>query len=65
MATKPRKGGGELFYRDENGERRDAELHEEIMGLPPGTLSKRSRDDWLPEKPVTPPKEPGGKPDES
>ena len=25
--AKPRKGGGELYYVDENGERQDAELH--------------------------------------
>jgi hypothetical protein len=27
MTTKPRKGGGELYYVDENGERQAAELH--------------------------------------
>ena len=31
MATKPRKGGGELFYVDEHGNKRDAALHEEIL----------------------------------
>ena len=31
MATKPRKGGGELFYVDEHGNKQDAELHEEIL----------------------------------
>jgi hypothetical protein len=32
MATKPRKGGGELYYLDEDGNKQDAELHEEILG---------------------------------
>ena len=44
MATKPREGGGELFYLDEHGNQQDAALHEEILGerinkerlLPPG-----------------------------
>jgi hypothetical protein len=31
MATKPRKGGGELFYLDEHGNTQDAALHEEIL----------------------------------
>jgi hypothetical protein len=31
MATKPRKGGGELYYLDEHGNKQDAELHEEIL----------------------------------
>ena len=32
MATKPREGGGELFYLDEHGNQQDAALHEEILG---------------------------------
>ena len=44
MATKPREGGSELYYIDENGNKQDAALHEEILGerinkerlLPPG-----------------------------
>jgi hypothetical protein len=31
MATKPREGGGELFYLNEDGNKQDAELHEEIL----------------------------------
>lgn len=30
MAPRPRKGGSELFYLDENGERQDAALHEKL-----------------------------------
>ena len=47
MATKPRKGGGELFYLDEDGNKQDAELHEEICAratMRPGKPSRtRSR----------------------
>ena len=49
MATKPRKGGGELFYLDEHGNKQDAALHEEILG------EKIDMDRLLPEAPPTPP----------
>jgi hypothetical protein len=31
LAPRPRKGGSELFYLDEHGNKQDAALHEEIL----------------------------------
>lgn len=41
MAKQPEKKGNELFYRDENGEKRDAKLHEAILDNPEADRSNR------------------------
>jgi hypothetical protein len=41
MATKPREGGGE-YYLDEDGNKQDAELHEEILRDGDHAAAKRS-----------------------
>ena len=56
MATKPRAGGGELFYVDEQGNKQDAALHAEILGEKMDPLARARR--YLPEKPVNSPTPP-------
>ena len=41
MAVKPRKGGGELFYLNEHGNKQDAALHEEIFRAAPAVSLRR------------------------
>ena len=53
MARKPFKGGGELFYLDEHGNKQDAALHEEILGEKFDAAAKARG--YLPEKPINPP----------
>jgi hypothetical protein len=64
-----RRGGSELFFLDDNGRRRDAELHEEILSQgddgPGLEVSSKIRESmlararrYLPAEPVNKPKEP-------
>jgi hypothetical protein len=64
MATKPRAGGGELFYLDEHGNKQDAELHEEILREGDHAAAKAVSDKIktriLNKRPVTPPNQDKG-----